>query len=668
MKKSTITKSILIKLKANPITLLDTLKTDEIAQLIQKANYEYHTVGKPIFTDDIYDIIKEYLKKKDPNNPILKSVGAVVPDDKRKVKLPYYLGSLDKIKTDEKLIQSWANKHKGTYIVSDKLDGISALICIDIDEKKDKHTVKMYSRGDGTIGQDISHLLPFIKNIPTTFKDVKYHIAIRGELLLSKNDFEKNLDKKGANARNTVAGIVNAKMPDLNIAKHIQFVAYELITPSILPSEQYQFLEKIGFKNVNHQIIQTPLTSEILSCILIQRRKLSEFEVDGIVVMHDHIYKRSNGENPSYAFAFKSVHTMESVEVIVKDVEWNISKDGYLKPVVIFDEVNLSGVVIKRASGMNAKYISDNIIGPGSRIVIIRSGDVIPYITSVLSPSGSGKPHMPSMPYEWNKTNIDIMVKTKDTDNIGEEILEVRFKNIEYFIKKMKVDGVSTGILRKMFDKGLNTLRKVIYVSKKDIDGIPGFKDKTVANIIGAFEKLRASFIDVNCMQIMEASNIFGRGIGYKKIELILTGSKDDIIYTKRVPTIEELVGIKGIEKLTAIQFIEGIPKFFAFLKENDIHVNACRKVAQSDNGDKTSSVNMIFKDAKIVFTGFRDAKLKEYIESHGGKVNDTITKNVSLVVRKDNEETSTKITKAQELNINIITLSEFKKRYSLSL
>ena len=181
-----LTKTFIKTLVGNPIKVLDSLDENEIANIIQQANYAFFNTDKPIISDNIFDLIKEYMENKYPNNPIHKNIGAALDEDK-KVELPYNMPSLDKVKTNEKLIEKFKVNYPGSYLISDKLDGISALILV-----KDSN-VTLYSRGDGTYGQNISHLLPFIQNIPNLKKSsAKYtNFAIRGELLCSRKDFEK---------------------------------------------------------------------------------------------------------------------------------------------------------------------------------------------------------------------------------------------------------------------------------------------------------------------------------------------------------------------------------------------------------------------------------------------------------------------------------------------
>ena len=637
----TITKAFIAQLKKDPIVTLNKLNENEIAALIQKANYEYYNSKEPLFSDQLFDIVKEYLEKKNPKHPILKNIGAAVGDDDRKETLPYFLGSLDKIKTDDKVLDKWFEKHPGPCVISDKLDGNSGLLYWKGCE------LKLYSRGDGTVGQNISHLLSFLKHIPH-FKG-RDEVAVRGEIIISKADFEKVKDK-GANARNMVAGLINSKIPDLEIAALTQFVAYEVIHPKMSPSEQYRYLKEAGYKTAFNETVPA-LTLEKLSNTLVHRREHSEYEVDGIVVAHDKVYKRVR-ENPSYAFAFKSVHTMQKAEVIVTHVEWNLSKDGYLIPVVNFNEVRLAGVVIKRAHGFNGKFIKDNVIGPGSRILIMRSGDVIPYILETLSKSESGDPQMPEVKYEWSKTGVDIMLSgehRKESD-------ELKFKNIEYFFTKVEVVGLGPGNLRKMYDAGLTSVKAILNATLDDLKRVDGFKDKISSKILDAIKESKPK---LDCLTLMNASNTLGRGLGAKKLEVILANIPG-ILEKRYVPSVAEMIAIKGIEKTTAEQFITHLPAFFEFLKENDLECKA-QGLTQAQE-----PASLDFLGKKIVFTGFRDAKLEAWIKARGGEVSGGVSKNTSLVIKKDTEEESGKLKKAEELGVKIVNLSAFLSEHGI--
>lgn len=640
-----INKAFLTRLKKDPLAVLQSMSVDDVALLIQKANHEYYNKA-PLFSDELFDIVKEYLEEKAPTHPILRNIGAAVAsDDARKEELPYVMASLEKIKTDEKVLAKWvASDHTGPYVLSDKLDGISALLhwkgC----------TLKMYTRGDGKVGQNISHLLTLIRGIPQFRGHVEY--AVRGELIMSKADFEKVKDK-GANARNMVAGLVNAKTPDLTLVQLVQFVAYEVVHPKLKPSEQFAQLHASGFKVADHTLIPKDLSVDKLSDQLVKRRRDGEFEIDGIVVANDAIYKRTSG-NPTYAFAFKSIHTMEQAEVLVTDVEWNLSKDGYLIPVVNFGGVRLDGVVIKRATGFNGKYIKDNKIGPGAKLVIIRSGQVIPYVKEVLKPS---EPQMPEVPYVWSKSGVDIMLAK---DQAGEST-EVMKKNLENLFSKLDVAGMGPGTVKKLFDAGLTTPRAIFKATKADLLKADGIKDKSAEKIRTALDEALAA---LDCLKLMDASNVFGRGIGLKKLEAIVK-TCPGILETREMPSMEELLAIKGIEKTTAEQFLTHLGSFFKFADDNDF--KCASAVATKINKPVIGSpVPNVFAGMKIIFTGFRDKALEEFIVNRGGSITTSVSKNTSIVVCKDLDEDSGKMNKARDLGLKIMSVEEFKKTYKV--
>jgi DNA ligase (NAD+) len=364
--------------------------------------------------------------------------------------------------------------------------------------------IKMYSRGDGVMGQDISQLVPLINGIP---KKLEFqHYAIRGELIISKELWKTK--GKGANARNAVAGVMNSKTYDKELASIIDFVAYEQLRPQASPSDGFEIMTEFGFKVAyNIQMNTSDLSMDSLSKILIERRKVSPYDIDGIVVFHDDEYVQAVGKNPSYAFGFKSILTHEEAEVIVKEVTWNASKDGYLKPLIHFDPVVLAGASIQKATGFNAQYIETHTIGPGSRIVIIRSGDVIPHIVRSLSKSASGKPSFPDVEYEWNDTHVDIILKDKSKAE------DVRTKRMIYFAKTLGMKGVGEGIIERLYKNNVDSIKKLLEVTVEQLVKMEGFQKKSAEKIVSEIKEVVGK---TDCLTFMDASNLFGRTIGEK--------------------------------------------------------------------------------------------------------------------------------------------------------
>lgn len=615
----------------DPINYLKTLSDDKIAEILRKASYEYYK-GTPIMSDDIFDIVKDYFQKKNPKHPVLKEIGAPTYGDK--VDLPFWMGSLDKIRDNESSLTKWKAKYPGKCVVSEKLDGNSALLVV-----KDGR-YKLYSRGDGNKGQDISHLLPLIQGIPKSLPD---SIAVRGELIIKKIDW---LSKgKGANARNAVAGVMHSKKPDPTLSSITRFVAYEQLYPRIKMSDSLNALEEYKFKVVKSKIFNTSdLTMDSLSEYLVKRREKSLYDIDGIVIYHDGEHVAVKGKNPDYAFAFKSLLTHEEAEVVIKEVQWNVSKDGYIKPILIFEPVTIGGVSIQKATGFNAAFIEKNVIGPGSRITIIRSGDVIPHVHKILSKSASEKPSFPKE-YVWNDTHVDILIKDKALDS------NVMVKRLVYFTKVLGMKGVGPGIVERLYSNGINTFKKFINVTVDDLLKMEGFQKKSAEKVVN---EIQESVKKADCLTFMTASNLFGRSIAEKKLKLILEVFPE--IPNGYKPTESELSKVSGIGEISAKQFLEGLPLFFEFMKELN---KECKKVEVVEKVVGKSLEGLV-----VVFTGVRDKELEALIEAKGGKVGSSVSSKTKILVAKDPSDDSSKIKSAKELGIPVVTIDTFKKNY----
>jgi NAD-dependent DNA ligase len=585
-----------------------------IVKKLKKYDKAYHTMGKPLVSDDEYDLLKQNLEDIDPDNKYLtESIGA--PINKMKKTLPYPLASLDK-KKDSKQIEKWISKYpNGPYTLSDKLDGISALYL--------PKSNQLFTRGDGLIGSDISHILKYIQHIPTQVtNDV---IAVRGELLISKDDWQK-IKSVGSNARNVVAGLANAKSPNIEILKHVQFIAYSLLEPVIEHNKSFKMLEKAEFKTVFFEISQN-INVETLSEFLIKRKNNSEFEVDGIVASDSSIpYQNNTNKNPEFAFAFKSIITQKSAEVIVKNIVWNVSKDGLYKPTIEFDPVVIDNVVIKKTTGFNAAYIRDNNIGLASRLIIIRSGDVIPYIKEVKT---SGTKNLFPEKYVWDENGIDILSETTDNTKV-----------ILHFMKTLEIKHVAQGTIQKLYEAGFDTIIKFVNITKDEIMKIDGFQSKSADNIIESLKNISKAPIE----KIMAGTNIFGRGLGIKKLKSIIDKFPD--IITKKY-SIQDIQSVDGIGSISAQHFLSHIDEFIIFW--NDLNIPMPINTNDNKRIDKT-----------IVFTGFRDKNLQSQIENLGGVVSDTVTNKTKLVIAKSIED-STKIQKAKKLDIPIILKDDFE-------
>ncbi|MHA2398932.1 MAG: helix-hairpin-helix domain-containing protein [Promethearchaeota archaeon] len=623
--------------KKNGIDTLKILTEKQLETMLDEAQKAYYNDPEnSLLTDNEYDIIKEYMEKKYPKNKVLDQIGAPI-QDKNKVKLPYFMASMDKIKPDTNALQKWKDKYSGPYVLSAKLDGISGLYSTENNEQK------LYTRGNGEVGQDISHLIPFLK-LPTT-----PDITIRGELIMKKSTFIDKYKDQFSNSRNLVSGLVNQKKMEPEKFKDVDFVAYEVIKPSLKPSEQMKFLEDEEVYEVINETKKN-IDNSILSEILVDWRENYEYTIDGVIVENDEIYKRTE-ENPKHAFAFKMVLSDQIAEAKVLNVLWAPSKDGYLKPRIQIEPVVLGGAKIEYATAFNAAFVEDNQIGIGALVKLVRSGDVIPHIMEVIEPAEKAK--MPDVDYKWNETHVDIILEDAEQDETVKE------KNIVGFFKGLEVDGLGPGNVKKIIKAGYESVPQIIAMTEEDFLKVEGFKKKMAEKV---FKSIHDKIDKASLPKIMAVSNIFGRGFGEKRIEPILSKYSDILTSSESdEEKIDKIKGIKGIEKKTAERFVNNISKFMDFIEVAKLQ-NKLSDIPIQEPKDESHPLY----DKTIIITGFRDKELSEKLKDIGAKESSSVTKNTFAVIVKNKDEETGKTEAAKEKNIPLYTVEEFKEKYDL--
>jgi len=628
------TKKLITNFKKNGLGFLNTLNEKQLSSMLKLANLFYRNF-QPIMTDNEFDILQDYITDKYPSNQDVHQIGA--PVEKNKVNLPYYMASMDKIKPDTIALTNWMKKYSGPYVLSCKLDGVSGLYTTEGDMPK------LYTRGDGKVGQDISHLIPYLR-LPKT-----KGLVIRGEFIIPKNVFESKYKIKFANPRNMVSGIVNHKSVNEAVSD-LHFVSYEVIKPILKPSKQMEYLGTLDVERVlckNEKV----LTNEILSETLIDWRKSYIYEIDGVIVTDDKIYDRVSG-NPQHAFAFKMVLSDQIAEAKVVDIIWTPSKDGYLKPRVQIEPINLGGVCIEYATGFNAAFIKDNKIGIGAVIELIRSGDVIPHIRKVIVPAEEAK--MPSVPFKWNDTHVDVLLEDIDTDETVKE------KVITGFFKGIGVEGLSSGNIARIIQTGFDTVPKILKMTVTDFLKVDGFKDKTANKL---FNGIKDKLVSASLITIMSASNIFGRGFSGKKTELVIEAYPNILLSNEsNTQKINNISSIKGMAQKTSEAFVERIPEFIHFIKEADLTYKLQHATSVKDNKVLDASHPLFGKT--IVVTGFRDADLTEVLKNVGAKLGSSVSKNTFVLLIKDLSEDTGKALDAKKNGVPLMTPEQFKLKY----
>lgn len=611
------------KLKSNPEQYALNSPISNLEKILTLASQKYYSDEEPIISDQVYDIILEVLQNRDPTNKIINNIGYKSNNDK--IKLPYFMGSMNKIKTKDG-VKTWLTKFDSNskFVISDKLDGISALYSEN----------KLYTRGNGEYGRDISGLIKYL-NIPKID-----NLVLRGELIISKEKFENN---RGVytSARSMVNGLIALKCGN-DLLSILDFVIFEVIEPKLPPYDQLVYAKQKGFKVPNYKIVNygdiihwKSDEDNFLKNTLNKFKVESNYDIDGIIVTHNVLYPRTIG-NPKNSIAFKSNDYGKVTKVV--DIEWSVSKYGILIPRIKFEKVDL-GSIVEYCTGFSAKYIFNNCLGPGSTIRVILSGDVIPYIVEIIS---STYPKMPSIGYRWTENKLHCILLEGDS--------ELSKKKIVHFIKTIKIDYLSSGIISKLYENGYTTISSILSIKKEEILKIDGFKETLSTKLIGAIHDIISKPIYLGLLMV--ASLEFNSGYGLKRVKKILDkypSIMDDGI------TLEQLINIDGFQVKTAKQFIDNFEGFKIFLSKLDLEYYVKTEESLIDKNSNIDGKN-------FVMTGFRDGDIIEYITKNGGTLQNDVNMKTDYLIVKDSDSKSSKIKKAEIMGVDIIFKDDFGK------
>ncbi len=632
-KKSSVLKNIKLFVRGG-LAVLQVLSEKDIAKMVKTTDNYYYKHNTPLLTDDQYDILKSFAQEKFPNNDVINNGHLNIEMSKEKVDLPYFMGSMEKIKPDTRALANWRKSYKGPYVVSSKLDGISALYTTENGVKR------LYTRGNGRKGLNISYLIPHLQ-----LPDVE-NITIRGELLLRKDVFKEKYAGIYKNVRNMIGGIMTTKRVEQEKWDSIDFVGYEVIKPVLKPSDQMLWLQENNVITVTNSMTKF-ITNDGLSKMLLETRENDPYDIDGIIVVDDKIYERTDRKCPKHAFAFKMVLSDQVMESQVVDVIWQISKNGYIIPKVQVVPVEIGGTTITYATGHNAGFIEKNKIGIGAVIQMIRSGDVIPKIKGVVKPAD--EPLMPNVEYIWNESHVDIILKDIQTNEM------VQIKKILAFMQTLDVPSFGEGNVKKVFKAGFNTIPKILSMSPDDFMTIPGFKSKLSNKICGG---IRERLEKTSLADLMVATNIFGRGMGKSRAKLILKHFPD--ILTSNKSEEEKLTmveSLSGFARKTAEIFVPYIPNFIDFIEKTNLQhkLEVCVPEVNTDHQ---------LYQKKIVMTGFRDKGLEKALIELGAEVSGSVSKNTFMLLVDSLSSDSGKAEKARKLGIKMMTPYAFQANY----
>lgn len=620
----------------------------EIKELVDKiinASDLYYK-GEPIITDDEFDGLIAQLKELDPDNEILTKTGwgIKLSSSKKKVKHKYgfSIGINDKIRPNElgKFIQN-----KGLslteLIVSTKLDGAS-IFCYYTNGILDI----ALTRGDGEYGLDITQYIKYLvpNKINTSFTGF-----IRGEFILPQHMWETKYKDQGKSSRNFSAGKLNALDTDLEIIqdhKVICYYVFDINNPSMNCSEQLQFLYKNGFNIVANSVINLNVTSNQDASILLedlqQQYMPNNFQCDGLVYMH--------GDNKRFAVKWNTL----KVSTIVKDIKWQNSRLGKLKPVVIIEPVDIGGATINRVTGNNYQWLKDHHIGIGSEILITRSGDVIPKIEDVVIEKETPKLEVcPICQTKLDFDGTDLLCLNKNCGGFQEKIL------LHFINTVVPTDGLGEKVLSKFLS----------YFSINSIIDLITFAQTNFKFKLNAFCLKTSGFGNSIFTKLTEMLDKLNTEL---RIDKLLIGLGLPALSDKSIEKILELYDFKSLINAIENNTLTVFPgvNYLAIqsLYDNKDYI---LKVINSLTKDpifilkKTRQNNIIYSEEKVCITGSLSVSRKAFLDecSEVGIQEASIAKATILVT--NNTETGTKKNEeAKRRGIPVMSELEFRSKY----
>ena len=645
-------------------------RIDELTKLLNKANYEYYVLDNPTITDQEYDSLireliileekyPEYKRKDSPTQ----RVGGEVIDSFKKVVHTTRMLSLSNVFNEEEIIKFDERiKKEGLipkYVCEFKIDGLAVSL-----KYKNGMLETASTRGDGTVGEDITHNVKTIKSIPLKL-DKNIDIEVRGEIFMSKKTLKilneersKNNEPLFQNCRNAAAGSVRQLDPKIAAKRKLDSFIYHLPNPKDYGIKtQYEsllFLKSLGFKvNENFKLVSN--INEVIAFIEDASNKREEllYDIDGVVIKVDNLDMQDvlgfTAKTPKWATAYK--FPAEKVITKLQDIIFTVGRTGQITPNAVLNPVLVAGSTVKRATLHNKEYIIEKDLMIGDDVVVYKAGDVIPAVLGPLKERRTGK----EIPFKM----IDVCPMcgqklSKKEGNIDYFCLnkECPKKNIEsliHFASKnaMNIEGLGEKIIEDFYN--FNIIKEIpdIYKLKDKKDELmllEGFKEKKVNNILNSIEKSKENSLE----RVIFALGI--EGIGEKNAKILVNNFKN--LENIKNAKFEDLVKIRDIGDILANNIVNYFEK-----EENIKELEKLKELGvMFEYKGKAIVENENFVNKKFVITGSFEnltrEEIKEKIESFGGFTSDSVSKKTDIVIAGENA--GNKLQKASELGIII--------------
>ena len=653
--------------------LKQSIRMRELMTQLNMYRDAYYNKSESLISDYEYDCLYDELVSLEKEtgcvlaNSPTQTVGYEVRSKLQKVKHNHPMLSLDKTKSVNDLIKFFGNK---SGIMMHKLDGLTVSL-----RYLDGKLVSAETRGNGEVGEDVTHNAKFFHGVPLEIP-YKEELIVDGEAIISEYTLErinKELpeEKKYKNCRNLASGSVRQLDSNIAAERGVEFIAWKCEKGFDDNSFLHRLskLSDIGFKTVLFFIIYPDKNNEDVLKKYInylrQHANNTGIPIDGIVCGYDDIeYGKSlgmTGHHPKNQIAYKFYEDEEVT--ILRDIEWSMGKTGDLTPVAVFDPVELNGTTVSRASLHNVSICRDLQVGIGDELTVYKANEIIPQIRENLTKSNSME-----LPDKCPVCGGNVEVVTnKDTDVLRCANPMCRGKllgRLTHAVTRnaLNIDGLSESTIEKFISLGwLNSIRDIYYLKnhQSEISKLPGFGKKSADKIISSIEKSRNTSLDrfIYSLSIPLCGRTASRAISK------FCNNDVDVFFDK-IKTFGEnaFISIDGI----GAEIGKSINSFFDSQMENII-VLVKEFEFESANAGTDKSTNNLLAGKVFVITGkLHDfssrEELKESIEFMGGKVAGSISSKTSYLINNDSTSQSSKNLKARELGIPVITEEEFSK------
>lgn len=650
---------------------------NELVEIINKAIYEYYILDEPTITDQEYDDYFNELQRLERENPsLIRSdsptirVGGEAIDKFEKVHHDKPMLSFDDIFNEDEIIAFDERIKKviedPTYTLEPKMDGLSGSLIY-----KDGLLVRAATRGDGTVGENITNNVKTIKSVPLKLKK-PIDIEVRGEIYMSKTSFEKaNIEREKnnenlfANPRNAAAGSVRQLDSKITAKRNLDFMAYFIPNPEDYgiktQSESLAYLKELGFRTNDKLNSLAKNVNDIIKYIenLGQKRKDLPFAIDGVVLKVDKLEDEETlgftSRVPRWGIAYK----FPALEVLtdLQEIKFTIGRTGKVTPNAIFSPVHVDGSLVRKATLHNEDYCLEKDIRVGDTIVIRKAGDVIPEVVEVKMERR--KEH--SVPFKMiencpmcgnNLTKIDA------NHYCLNELCPARhIEGLIHFVSRnaMYIEGLGDRIIEDFYNMGyLKEVKDLYYLKnyKEELMTLEGFGEKSITNLLDNIENSKKNSLE---------RLLFGLGIRH-------IGRKKAIILASKYKNIDNLINasfdeLKDINDIGEIIATSVIDYFNNDNNKSNIEELKRLGVNMEYLGGEVDNSNEFINGKTFVITGTLSKSrdyYKELLESLGANVTGTVTKKTDYVLLGENP--GSKYDKAKELGVKIISEDELNK------